>query len=323
MALTYPQYQNGGFPLSMMVKLVGSGGENHYLPPATAAKWYELQRRAAARRKAKGLPPLPLLIWPGWDAYRPYDAQVAAQKNACAQGNCLAAATPRTSSHGLVFRGKDAAALDAGNWSAVYQGDYEAFFADARAVGFVADFIRPGVNGYPLGTPREFWHLFDFDPWGPVPAFDGATPFPTQEEDMSQADIDSIQQKLDDLIGAIGAGNGRSLPVQSSVLANVRASVTLGNALVALLAPVQRIIDGQVASVSLRQEIADAKSGVLQLLGRPTGEVPDVDEAALAKALAPLLSQNVGRFTDDDLTRFAKAVADESDRRERERLGKA
>jgi murein DD-endopeptidase MepM/ murein hydrolase activator NlpD len=152
-------------------------------------------------------------------------------------------------------------------------------------------------------------------------AGDGAKPFP-EEEDMTAEDIARIDGKLDDLIGAIGAGNGRTLPVQSSVLANVRASVTLGNAVVALLAPVQRIIDGQVASVSLRQEIADAKSGVLQLLGRPTGAVPDVDEAALAKALAPLLSQNVGRFTDDDLTRFAKAVADESDRRERERLGK-
>jgi hypothetical protein len=207
MALTYPQYQNGRFPLSMLVHLEGSGGANHYLPPATAARWYALQRRAAAWRKARGLPPLPLTIWPGWDAYRPIAAQEAAKTNACAQGNCLAAATVGESSHGLRFRQQDAAALDAGNWSDVYQGDYEAFFADARAVGFVADFIRPGVNGYPKGTPREFWHLFDFNCWGPIPAFSGATPFPDIQEEDDMRLIDAKDRGF----ALIGAGYFRSL----------------------------------------------------------------------------------------------------------------
>jgi len=46
----------------------------------------------------------------------------------------------------------------------------------------------------------------------------------------------------------------------------------------------------------------------------------DVDENALAAVLAPLLTANVGALSDEDVSRVAKAAADEQDRRTRERL---
>jgi len=87
-------YANGYVPLSTLVRLTGSGGLNHWLPPATAARWYELQRRALKRTGKV------LHIWSGWDAYRPYAEQVRMKAQACAAGNCLGAATPGQSSHG-------------------------------------------------------------------------------------------------------------------------------------------------------------------------------------------------------------------------------
>lgn len=82
--------------------------------------------------------------------------------------------------------------------------------------------------------------------------------------------------------------------------------------------------DGQ--QVPVIQELADAKSlgqVVLTLSQALTqrGTV-DVDEKALAAALAPLLRANVTAVSDADLQRIAQAAADETDRRQRERLGR-
>lgn len=60
----------------------------------------------------------------------------------------------------------------------------------------------------------------------------------------------------------------------------------------------------------------NAVNGIIQLLGRKPAVV-DVDEEALAAAIAALL----GSASDLEVSRIAKAAADESDRRERERLG--
>ena len=63
------------------------------------------------------------------------------------------AATPGTSSHGMLWEGRICLALDVGNWSWVYGGDREQWFAD--------------------------WHIIDFTPWATPPA-----PTNIQEEDM-------------------------------------------------------------------------------------------------------------------------------------------
>tara|TARA_R100000365_G_C2746946_1_gene76470 strand:- start:699 stop:1571 length:873 start_codon:yes stop_codon:yes gene_type:complete len=67
-------------------------------------------------------------------------------------------------------------------------------------------------------------------------------------------------------------------------------------------------------SVSAIQELADAKTNTIHLLGREPGAV-DVDESALAGALAPLLADQLGALSDADVKRLAEAVAEEQGRR--------
>ncbi|KQQ65090.1 hypothetical protein ASF63_14070 [Microbacterium sp. Leaf320] len=66
----------------------------------------------------------------------------------------------------------------------------------------------------------------------------------------------------------------------------------------------------------------DPRGDMLQLIREDLGKpiTAEVDEAALAKELAPLLPAYVGTLSDSDLSRIADAAADERDRRERERL---
>jgi hypothetical protein len=93
------------------------------------------------------------------------------------------AATPGRSSHGGVFENQQTAAIDAGNYSAVYAGcgGYDAWLSDLRAEGF--DRLPPG---YPLDGERH--HIIDYNPWDDEPEFggatagDGSTPF--EEDDM-------------------------------------------------------------------------------------------------------------------------------------------
>lgn len=85
--------------------------------------------------------------------------------------------------------------------------------------------------------------------------------------------------------------------------------------------------DARVAGVWSRDEqtatqLAEIAEAVAKL-GHTPGEV-DIDEdalaASLAVSLAPLLAENLAVLTDDEIARLAKAAADETDRRDRERL---
>jgi hypothetical protein len=132
----------------------------------------------------------------------------------------------------------------------------------------------------------------------------GATPF--QEDDMYDAEAEQrlfkrldeqLATRLEDILVALGAGNARTIPAEQqadrSVLAHVRRAVEQGNSILAAVAPVIRNIDGVDTPVPLRQEVADAKTGVLELQGRPVGEVVvDIDGEDIAAALAPLLESN-------------------------------
>lgn len=74
--------------------------------------------------------------------------------------------------------------------------------------------------------------------------------------------------------------------------------------------------------ISTIQELADAKTTALELAGRPVaGQVTvDVDESKIAAELAPMVIAALDTWSDADVDRFAKAAADEQDRRARERL---
>lgn len=151
-------YANGQVPFSVLVHL----GANFWLPPGTAARW--LWFVAEGKRRFG----VTFRITPdgdgngGWNAYRPYAAQVLYKKK---YGNM--AAEPGKSSHGGFYRGQEVFAIDVDNWASVSWANFTRL---ANEAGFRVDFV----------SPREQWHIGDFNnPWV-VPAFaGGATPTPT------------------------------------------------------------------------------------------------------------------------------------------------
>lgn len=146
-------FTNGRWPLSMLVHLGGS----IYLPAGTAARWLWMVALAYATYGVR------LRITPGWNGYRPYDVQVEYREELGEY-----AAWPGTSSHGLIYRGRLVAAIDVQNWRDLADTERVAwarFVALCESAGFTVDFV----------TPRELWHIGDFnDIWTP-PAFTTAT----------------------------------------------------------------------------------------------------------------------------------------------------
>lgn len=151
-------YTNGRYPLSMMVHL----GGQVYLPPGTAARW----RWMVAQGKAKY--GVTLYVTPGWNGYRPYDVQVQYRKDLG-----IWAAVAGYSSHGLIYRGRQVAAADVGNWQSLAPGNrslaWSRFSALCRLAGFTVNFV----------SPEELWHIGDFNNIWAVPAF-VATPIPVK-----------------------------------------------------------------------------------------------------------------------------------------------
>jgi hypothetical protein len=164
-----PRYANGRAPLSDLVEF-DSGGGKHWGPAATRARWYRARLRIFQRTGVW------LHVSPGWNVFRPYAEQVVGRQNACAQGNCLAAASPGWSSHGLTWvhrihtggRWVDAAAADIGDY---WRVPFHIFREEMEAAGFLVGGILRDVAGV-----DEWWHIIDLAPHA-VPAFAGATPF--------------------------------------------------------------------------------------------------------------------------------------------------
>lgn len=143
------RYANGRIPLHALIHL---GGE-HYLAPATNARWQWMIRTCQAERGVT------LRITAGMNGYRDYAAQQWAYNNLPAGQ----AAYPGTSSHGGVYNGRDSMAIDVANWGQVGQS----YFYDlARRAGF-----EPGVFDW------EPWHIVDWSPWV-MPAGLNVTPIP-------------------------------------------------------------------------------------------------------------------------------------------------
>ena len=151
-------YHNGQVPLDRLVKL----GEQLYLPPGTAARWLWLVAEGKRRFGVTFCVTGPSSRgWDGWNGYRPLDIQ-RKYKNAFGQW----AASPSHSSHGGFYQGQEVFAIDVANWAAVSWANFRAL---ANEAGFRVDFV----------SPREQWHIGDFNnPWV-VPAFAGCgTPPP-------------------------------------------------------------------------------------------------------------------------------------------------
>lgn len=277
-----PRYPNGEVPASALVTFASGTDENgyweHRLPPSTYRKHLELVRLGEQRRGRT------LQITPGYNADRPIAWQWVAWRISPA-GN---AAYPGTSSHGGSYQGVDMAAMDYGNWKWVW-GSYAAFAAACAEVG-----LEAGLFSW------EPWHVIDRNPWAPVPA--GFR----EEEDMTPEQDNMLRN----IYAAVFQGGpdmgdrGRSISYSLGNLTEFADRIDKN------VAPILR--DGEL--VSLRQEVADAKTGVLELLGRPVSQA-QVDAEAVATALAPLIVQHLGTLTDDTLNDIAVRVADEQARR--------
>lgn len=336
-----PRYENGRVPSDALVTL-DSGNGRHLATPTTAIRWYLLRRNVKERTGVT------LAISPGMNGYRNLAEQVTGRRNACAAGNCNAAASPGYSSHGGTWkhprhtggRWVDAMAYDIGNFWAI---DWEVFEEECAKVGLRTGLITEEVAGI-----FEGWHVIDLDPYGPAPhgltlirgedgvhrlaegtaAGSTGTPF-EPEEDMSQQDVDEIKAavlesrtavlQVRDVIGAQG---GLNMPTNQTVLANIRTiAKVLGEVHLGQINASAYLFAGGPA-VKDRIGSTDSILGLLyQIIGRP---ITDVDEAALAGALTTnimsalaVVMQNAGEA---DLTEIAKAVNDEQDRRARDRL---
>lgn len=284
------RYANGRVPESALI--VFKRGRNsvdgdwyHGLPPATYARHVALVRRAKERTGRD------LAAGDGWTTYRPLHAQEIARR---IHGNW--AAVPGTSSHGGFWENRETMAVDYSNWSSVYRdhGGRDAFFEDCRAVG-----LTPGMIMASRGYPDEPWHVIDLDPWGAVPAFTDSEPF--EEDDMTPEQ----SRQLNAIFNAVFRGGDSMKDGGKSISQSLRDIQDK-------LAPVTR--GGK--PVTLRQEIASTRTGVEALLGRDPGSGNvEVDEAALAASLAPLIMAQVGALSDEDVKRLAAAVNDEAARR--------
>lgn len=148
-------YANGRYPLSTFIHR----GDNIYLTPSLNARWNEAVRLAQAKYGVRLYITGDVDGLGGWNGYRPYPAQVRYKNH---YGRFAAA--PGWSSHGGRYGGREVFAIDVANWQQLGRDDAQAwgrFVAIMRLVGLTADFV----------SPRELWHVGDFNsPWV-VPTF--------------------------------------------------------------------------------------------------------------------------------------------------------
>lgn len=313
-----PSYSNGYIPDDLLVTFrVGynstDGSWAHSLSPATYARHLALVGRAKDRTGRT------LTISDGWGAYRPYPAQVVA-RNVYGNG----AAWPGTSSHGGFWEGRQTLAMDYSNWSWVYGGDWEAFKSDCYAVG-----LTPGMISEARGYPEEKWHVIDLDPWGAVPAGFDATNF--LEDDMFS---DSDRTALAEVRRALGAAGfmdtfpSDQAQADASVLAHVRAAVTGINSLQRYIAfGGEDVKNGIGATESIFGLVLSQKAQISGLtaavgaLATGAGMDPAELEALIDRAVKGAFDGVIIDNPDLNPQVIAKAVNDDADQRERERLG--
>lgn len=145
-------YLNGRIPETLMVELDRGvdkyGVWKHLAPPGTAARLKQLAKLSYEKYRVTLRPT------PGWNVYRPYRIQELYRADLG-----IWAAPAGWSSHGGVYGGQPCMAADIGNWAQLAPGNptiaWSRFVALCRIVGLRVDFV----------TPREQWHVGDFNPW--------------------------------------------------------------------------------------------------------------------------------------------------------------
>lgn len=171
-------YPNGQVPLERLRRL----GDMQYLPPGTAARWLWLVAEGRRRFGVTFYVTGPSSRgWDGWNCYRPLDIQ-RTYKNAFGQW----AASPGYSSHGGFYQGQEVFAIDVANWAAVSWSNFVRLCNDA---GFRVDFV----------SPREQWHIGDFNnPWV-VPAFAaGHAENPSPAPEVLEEDDEMLMLRIRD-----------------------------------------------------------------------------------------------------------------------------
>lgn len=289
------RYQNGFVPNSVLVKLASGTDRNGYweflASPGLAARW------AAAKKEAERRFGRTIYIRTGWNMYRPYWVQKEARQRACNSGNCNGAASPGYSSHGGSYAGRDALAIDVDpnglTWAQVWEA--------CRAVGFVCGAITEAISGIRGGEP---WHIIDYDPWRAVPASEGSTPFPNQEEDdMSER----AEQQIAELWQAL-------LPGKSGVKTQGDVNKAIMETRSAAVKAESNSADAKVASESLVADFKQGQAGV-NLPGRlytlltkaAAGTEVSVDIAKLATELTSQLG-DVGGASPAEVKEIVQAA---------------
>jgi hypothetical protein len=184
-----PRYPNGQIPDSEL-HIFNRGTTTHRLADGRVIveNWFQGLTPATYRKHlalvalAKRNTGKTLHLASGFSCYRPiYGQQIARTL----YGN--GAAVVSTSSHGGWWERRETMAMDYANWSAVYGGNRDRFFADCRAVG-----LSPGLISKARGYPDEPWHVIDLDPWAAVPAGINATPVKEWDEMASPEEIRTL-----------------------------------------------------------------------------------------------------------------------------------
>lgn len=281
-------YRNGQIPGHLLIRR-----GDFLLTAGTWAKFDDLVRRVQKRRGVTlRISTGSTVATKGAGAYRTYQMQVLVKQYWTDRGQSRMAAAPGTSSHGGEWKGADALAIDITNYTAI---PLAIFFEEARAAGFQVGYFD-GRDG----RPYEPWHIIDRDPYRHVtngPALAG-------ESENSMPLDDNDKKWLNGLGGSIIAQLTAAVPpavwehlIQAQDDAGRMLSKPDGT-------PVMWPARGYIGSIA----------------GQIGSTVADVDEAALARQLAPLLSANLSALSDKDVERIAQEAADEIDRRDLKRL---
>lgn len=284
-------FPNGMIPLDQMTRLSVGGG---YLLPAAAQNFESW--RAEARKAGWNLS-----ITSAADAFRTYQIQERIFRERYTttylsgrptkrwngvtwwlKPGQATAAVPGTSNHGkgLAVDINNAGPFDVGfhKWMSSTGPKHGWSNAEGRSIKEPWHWVNDNIARGAIGS------VVDEIPEQVVP--------PTQEQDEDM-DVTQATQlaEVHWMLGQIRGTDLSSIKQQTDRLPAIHASVDLANAGIG--------------------NVTNGVKGVLDRLGVPV----DIDEAALAASLAPLLSFAAPTLTDADLTRVANAVADEQSKR--------